>query len=84
MRGPSLRDLIIPIGMGGGAFVGILIAVLETRTNESFVRQSGDPGDAAAMMGVIYMFAGAALGMLFGVIAAVILYLKRRRLMQRR
>jgi hypothetical protein len=79
IKGPSLRDMIIPLGMGGGAAVGFLVAVLMTGGSNSEARIPDDPGDAAAMFGVFFAFGGAVIGTLIGVIAAVTLSIKRRR-----
>ena len=82
LKGPSWGDMVIPLGIGGGAVVGFLVAVFMTRTSRSEVRSPDDPGDAAAMLGVFITFAGAAVGTLVGVMAAVALYLQRRREMK--
>ncbi len=82
MKGPSWRDMIIPLGMGGGAIVGLLVAILMTRIDEPQVRSPDDPGDALAMLGVFFMLAGAAAGTVIGVIVAIMLYLKRRQEMK--
>jgi len=79
MKAPSLRDMIIPLGMGGGAAVGFLVAVLMTGGSKSEARSPDDPGDASAMLGLFFTFGGAAIGTLIGVIAALALYIKRRR-----
>ena len=79
IKGPSLRDMVIPLGMGGGAVVGFLVAILMTGGSKSEARRPDDPGDSAAMLGVFFMFNGAAIGTLIGVITAIALYLKRRR-----
>ena len=82
MKGPSLRDMVIPLGIGGGAVAGLLIAIIMMGTGKSEVRSPDDPGDAAAMLGVFFMFAGAAIGTFIGVIVAIVWYLKRRREMK--
>jgi NhaP-type Na+/H+ or K+/H+ antiporter len=74
--------MIIPLGMGGGAVVGLLVAMFMAGTGEPEVRRPDDPGDALAMLGVFFMFAGAAAGTVLGVVVAVVLYLKRRREMK--
>jgi hypothetical protein len=79
IKGPTWRDMVIPLGMGGGAVAGLLVVIFMTGTGESEVRSPDDPGDALAMLGVFFMFAGAAIGTFIGVIAAIVLYLKRRR-----
>ena len=79
LKGPTWRDLIIPLGMGGGALIGILVALIEMRTGESNVRNAGGHGDAAAMLGVFFMFIGGAIGTLIGIVVATALYLKKRR-----
>ena len=79
IKGPSLRDMVIPLGMGGGAVTGLLVAILTVGTSKPEARSPDDPGDAAAMLGMFFMLAGAAIGTLVGVIASIILYLKRRR-----
>ena len=71
--------MVIPLGMGGGAAVGLLVAIFMTGTVESEVRISDNPGDARAMLGVFFMFAGAVAGTVVGVIVAIALQLKRRR-----
>lgn len=70
--------MIIPLGMVGGAVVGLLVARVMTGTGEPEIRRPGDPGDAHAMLGVFIMFAGAAAGTIVGVIVAVALYIKRK------
>ena len=82
LKGPSWRDMVIPLGMGGGAVVGLLVAIFMAGTGESEARRPDDPGDALAMLGVFFMFAGAAAGTVIGVVVAVVLYLKRRREME--
>lgn len=74
--------MVIPLAMGGGAVVGLLVAIFMAGAGESEVRRPDDPGDALAMLGVFFMFAGAATGTVIGVIVAVVLYLKRRREMK--
>jgi Trk-type K+ transport system membrane component len=74
--------MIIPLGLGGGAVVGFVVAIFMTGAVESGVRRLDDPGDAPAMLGVFFMFAGAAAGSVIGVIAAVVLYLKGKREMK--
>lgn len=71
--------MVIPLGMGGGAVVGLLVAILMAGAGGSEVRRPDDPGDALAMLGVFFMLAGAGAGTVVGVIVAVGLYLKRRR-----
>jgi hypothetical protein len=78
MKGPTWRDLIIPLGMGGGAGIGLLVAVILLRTGESNVRSPGDPGDAAAMFGMFLVFAGTIIGTIIGIVVAVALYLKKK------
>ena len=74
--------MIIPLGMAGGAVVGLLVAIFITGTGASEVRRPDDPGDALAMLGVFFMLAGAAGGTVIGVIVALALYLKRKQEMK--
>ncbi len=82
MKGPSWKDMVIPLGIAGGAVGGLLVAMFMAGAGESGVRRPDDPGDALAMLGVFFMFAGAAAGTVVGVIVAVVLYLKRKREMK--
>ncbi len=79
MKKPSWSDMIIPLGMLGGGIVGMFVVAPAPGTSEPEVRSPGDPGDALAMLGVFSMLAGAAVGTIVGVIAALALYLLRRR-----
>ena len=74
--------MVIPLGMGGGAVIGLLVAIFMAGTGKSEVESPDDPGDALAMLSVFFMFEGAAIGTLIGVIVALVLYLKRRREMK--
>jgi hypothetical protein len=78
MKGPTWRDLIIPLGMGGGAVIGLLVAIISLRGSASNVRSPDDPGDALAMLGMFFMFAGAIIGTFIGIVVAIALYLKKR------
>jgi hypothetical protein len=85
MKRPSLRDMVIPLGMFGGACAGLLVATFMNVVGEpAGVRRPGDPGDAPAMLGVFFMLAGATAGTVLGVIVAIASYLKRRREMKYR
>jgi len=74
--------MVIPLGMGGGAVVGLLVAIFMAGIGEPEVRRLDGPGDALAMLGVFFMFAGAVTGTVIGVIVAIMLYLKRKREMK--
>ena len=79
LKGPTWRDLVLPLGMGGGAATGFFFALILLRTSESGVRSSNDPGDAPAMLGIFFMFAGAIIGTFIWMVVAIALYLKKRR-----
>ena len=79
MKGPTWRDLIIPMGMVGGAIIGFLVAVISLKGSTPNLRSPGDPGDAAAMLGVFFTFGGAIIGTFIGIVVAIALYLKKRR-----
>ncbi len=78
LKGPTWRDLIIPIGMGGGTVIGLLVAVILLRGGAPNLRSPDDPGDAPAMLGMFFMFAGAIIGTFIGIVVAIALYLKKR------
>jgi hypothetical protein len=71
--------MVIPLGMAGGAIIGVLVIVLQSGVGDSEARAPGDPGDALAMLAVFSMLAGAAYGTVVGVIVAAVLSLKRKR-----
>jgi hypothetical protein len=81
VKGPTLLSLVIPIGMIGGALLGLLLGFYTLPAGEPSAasRPPGDPNDGPAMLGVFLMFAGAAAGTLIGIVAALVLYLKKRR-----
>jgi hypothetical protein len=78
VKGPTWRDLVIPLGMGGGAAIGFLVALIIIRASEPNVRSPDDPGDAAAMFGMAFMFIGAVVGTSIGIVVAIVLYLMKR------
>ena len=71
--------MVIPLGMGGGAVVGVLVSIAMIGIGESGARRPGDPGDAHAMLGVFFMLPGTVAGTVIGLIVAAVLYLKRKR-----
>ena len=79
-RSPARFFVLVPLGMVGGGLLSMLVGyVLGGGGAPAGARPPGDPNDGPAMLGVFLMFAGAAVGALVGVLAAVPLYLKRRR-----
>jgi hypothetical protein len=82
MRRPALSDFVIPVGIAGGALVGLLLAVIDLPDGTS-VKDAyrGDPKDSLGMLAVFYIFAGAIAGTLVGLAVAITLYFKKRRRM---
>ncbi len=78
MKGPTWRDLIIPLGMIAGTIIGFLVAVILLKGSSSNLRSSDNPNDAPAMLGVFFTFSGTIIGTVIGIVVAVALYLKKR------
>jgi hypothetical protein len=79
VKGPTLISLVVPLGMLGGALLGVLLGyALSIGGTQAASRPPGDPNDGPAMLGVLLMFAGAVAGTLAGVVIAVLLHLKKR------
>lgn len=79
VKGPTPRDMVIPLGLGAGAVVGLLAGILKRDDSWPEVRRPDDPGDAGALLGVFYMLEGAAIGIIIGVVVAVVWYFIRNR-----
>ena len=78
-KSPSLVFLLIPLGMFGGALLSLLLGyVLSIGRPQAASRTPGDPNDGPAMLGAFLMFAGAAVGTIVGLFAALLLYLKQQ------
>ena len=78
MKGPTWRDLIIPLGMIGGAIIGFLVALILFRGSSSNLRSPDETGDAPAMLAMFFTFGGAIIGTFIGIVIAIALYLKKR------
>jgi hypothetical protein len=76
MRPPTLKELIVPLAMIGGAIAGLLYASYDLPSYGQ--TSTNDVREAAGMLAVIYMFLGAIAGAVAGIIAALGLHYKKR------